>query len=52
MEMLTKDVHFFPVESTRMAPGLAKLFMKNIVRLHEIPSSIVHDRDALFTIEL
>lgn len=48
---LTKSAHFIPVKSSRTAPVLAKLFMKNIVRLHEIPNSIVSDRDALFTNE-
>ena len=49
VDILTKSAHFIPVKSTRTAPILAKLFMKNVVRLHGIPSSIVSDRDSLFT---
>ena len=51
MDRPTKSAHFILVKSTITAPGLAKLSMKNIVRLHRIPSSIVSDRDALFTSE-
>lgn len=49
VDRLTKSAHFIPLKSTRTAPVLAKLFIKNIVRLHGIPSSIVSDRDSLFT---
>ena len=48
---LTKNAHFIPVKSTRTTLILAKLFMKNVVRMHEIPSSIITDRDSLFTSE-
>ena len=51
VDRLTKSAHFILVKSTRMALVLAKLFMKNIIRLHGVPSSIVSDRDALFTSE-
>ena len=51
VDRLTKSAHFILVKSTRMTPVLAKLFMKNIVRLHGIPSSIVSDRDSLFASE-
>ena len=51
VDILTKSAHFILVKSTRMAPILGKLFMKNVVRLHGIPSSIVNDRDSLFTSE-
>ena len=49
VDILTKSAHFILVKSTKTALGLAKLFVKNIVRLHGIPSGIVSDRDALFT---
>ena len=49
VDRLTKSAHLIPVMSTRTAPSLAKLFIKNVVRLHRIPSSIVSDRDSLFT---
>ena len=49
VDRLTKSAHFIPVKSTRTAFSLAELYMKEIVRLHGIPSSIVCDRDPLFT---
>lgn len=48
---MTKSAHVILVKLTRTAPVSAKLFVKNIVRLHEITSSIVSDIDALFTSE-
>ena len=49
VDRLTKIAHFFPIKSTRTAASLAKLYVKEIVRLHGIPSSIVSDRDLIFT---
>lgn len=49
MDHLTKTAHFIPVKSTRTAASLAELCIKEIVRLHGIPSSIVSDRNAIFT---
>ncbi len=51
MHRLTEIAHFIPVKSTRITPVLAKLFVKNIVRLNGIYSGIVNDRVALFTSE-
>lgn len=51
MDSLTMNARFILVKSTRTAPVLAKLFMKNIVRLHGVPNSIVSDKDALVTSE-
>lgn len=51
MDRLTESARLIPVNSTGTTPVLAKLFMKNIVRLHGIPNSIVSDRDALLTNE-
>ena len=49
VDRLTKTAHFFPVKSTRTAASLAELYVKEIVHLHGIPSSIVSDRDPIFT---
>lgn len=49
VDRLTKSAHFLPVRSTRTVPLLAKLYVKEIVKLHGIPTSIVSDRDPLFT---
>ena len=49
VDRLTKSAHFVPIKSNRTASHLAKLYVKEIVRLHGVPSSIVSDRDPLFT---
>ena len=42
---LTKMAHFFPMKKTDIALHVAKLFVKEIFRLHGMPKSIVSDRD-------
>lgn len=49
VDRLTKSAHFIPIKSKRTAPLLTKLFIKEVIRLHGMPSSIVSDRDPLFT---
>ena len=49
VDRLTKSAHFIPVKSDRNASTLAQLFIKEIVRLHGIPKTIVSDRDTIFT---
>ncbi|KAK2443483.1 hypothetical protein QL285_014583 [Trifolium repens] len=49
VDRLTKSAHFIPVKSTYKAPQYAAIFMEQIVRLHGVPSSIVSDRDPIFT---
>ena len=49
MDRLTKSAHFIPVKSTRSASSLAEIYMREIVRLHGVPVSIVCDRDPIFT---
>jgi len=44
----TKFVHFIPIQYNRTVPLLAKLYVKEIVKLHGVPTSIVSDRDPLF----
>ena len=51
VDRLTKSAHFIPVRSNRTAASLAQLYVKEVVRLHGVPSSIVSDRDPLFTSE-
>ena len=46
---LTKSAHFIPVKATRTAVSLVEIFLKEIVRLHGVPVSIVSDRDPIFT---
>lgn len=46
---LTSMVHLIPIKTTTKASELAWLFIKEIVRLHGLPDSIVSDRDSKFT---
>ena len=49
VDRLTKSAHFIPVKSKRTASWLASIYLREIVRLHGVPSSIVSDRDPSFT---
>jgi len=49
VDRLTKSVHFFPVNLRISMAKLAQLYIREIVRLHGVPSSIVSDRDPRFT---
>ncbi|CAJ2679667.1 unnamed protein product [Trifolium pratense] len=48
VDRLTKYAHFLPVKHPYTAKDIAELFIKEIVRLHGFPSSIVSDRDRVF----
>ena len=46
----TMMAHFVPVkDGQKTAEGCAKLFLENIWKLHGLPSSIILDRDPVFT---
>ena len=49
VEKLTKAAHFIPVKSTHKTDDIAKIFMKDIFKLHGFPKAIVSDRDVKFT---
>lgn len=49
VDRLTKSAYFILVKSNRTTTSLAELYVKEIVRLHGVPSSIVSDRDPIFT---
>jgi len=49
VDRLTRSAHFLPVRSTYTAEDYAKLYIKEIVRLHGVPVSIISDRGAQFT---
>ena len=49
VENLTKETHFILVKSTYKTDSIAKIFMKDIFRLHGFPKPIVSDRDPKFT---
>jgi len=42
---LTKSAHFLVMNLRMFVAKLAQLYIKEIVRLHGVPSSIVSDRD-------
>ena len=49
VDRLTKSAHFLPVRSDYTVEEYAKLYLKEIVRLHGVPTSIISDRGAQFT---
>ena len=46
VDRLTKSAHFLPVKATYY---VAKLYVKHIVCLYEVPIFIVSDRGSVFT---
>ena len=49
VDRLTKIAHFLVIRMDYSLESLAELYIKEIVRLHGIPVSIVSDRDPRFT---
>ena len=49
VDRLTKSAHFLAVKETFSLQRLAELFIREIVRLHGVPVSIVSNRNACFT---
>jgi hypothetical protein len=49
IDRLTKCAHFLPIKITDSVDKLAELYVREIVRLHGVPISIVSDRDPWFT---
>ena len=49
IDRLTSQVHHVPTTVTVTTRGVAWLILKEVVRLHGIPESIVSDRDTKFT---
>jgi hypothetical protein len=48
VDRLTKSAHFIPMKTTNSAQELVPLCMKEVIRLHGVPKSIVSDRDSKF----
>ena len=48
VDWMTKLAHFFPVKTTNPVRKLAKLYLKEIVRLHGVPVSIVSRFTSMF----
>jgi hypothetical protein len=51
VDRLSKAAHFVPLGHPYTATSVARAFFAEIVRLHGIPSTIVSDRDPVFTSE-
>ena len=49
MDRLTKSAHFLPIKIMYSLNKLAELYIREIIRLHGMPVSIVSDRDPRFT---
>lgn len=49
VDKLTKMVHYVACKTAVSAPELATLFLREVVRLHGVPESILSDRDPRFT---
>nr|GEZ25069.1 hypothetical protein [Tanacetum cinerariifolium] len=49
VDRLTKSVHFLPIRENDPLDKLARLYLNRIVAKHEIPVSIICDRDGRFT---
>jgi GTP cyclohydrolase III len=49
VDKLTKAAHFDPVKLTHKATNIVDAYMNKIARLHDIPKTIVSDRDPKFT---
>jgi len=48
VDRLTKSVHFLAMNLRMSMTKLAQLYIKEIVRLHGVPSSIISNRDPQF----
>lgn len=49
VDKFSKFSHFIPLRHPFTAASLARLFMDNIYKLHNMPKSIISDRDCIFT---
>jgi transposase InsO family protein len=52
VDKLTKAAHFIPLKSTHKATDVANILMREVAQLHEIPKTIMSDRDLKFTLNL
>jgi hypothetical protein len=48
VDRLTKFAHFFPIATDFSATQVAKLFLREVFRLHGLPKTIISDRDSKF----
>ena len=48
VDKLTKASHFIPINSMYKADSIAKMFMRDIFRLHGFPKEIISDQGTKF----
>ena len=48
VDKLTKSAHFLGMKTTDTTETLSQLYIRDIVRLHGVPLSIVSDHDSRF----
>ena len=48
----SKEAHFIPIKFAHKTSDKAKIFMKEIFKLHGLPKAIVSNQDAKFTSNL
>lgn len=49
VDRLTKSAHFLPIKENDKMEKLTRTYIREIVRLHGVPISIIFDRDSRFT---
>ena len=49
VDRLTKSAHFLPVHTSYTTEDYARLYIRELVRLHGVPLSIISDRGTQFT---
>ena len=49
VDRLTKSAHFIPVRTDYRPNDYAELYFNQIVHLHDVPRTIVSDREPQFT---
>jgi transposase InsO family protein len=49
VDKLTKSAHFIPVRDTYDVTDVARMFVSEVIHLHQIPKKMISDRDSRFT---
>ena len=49
VDRFTKSVHFLSMKISCKMEHLAELYIREVVRLHRVPKSIISDKDSRFT---